>query len=102
MSDQKKKTNPISKLPYTQLRKAKAFELKAGGVWYRLEKDGSFSTVVNDLDNMPISREDFRKEIKKLSNLGKIYLRKDKPNFPLTQSMESWTKQMLQRYEKRK
>lgn len=89
------------KLPYSSLRKAKAKELLAGGVWYLKKSENNFETVVSDIDSIS-DIMDYRNFINYCSKCGLIYLREDKPNYPLTLSQEVFIKQKILYYEKQK
>lgn len=77
------------------LRPATANELVLGGVWYRSEGGGKFSTVImvkpkNDAE---------RKLISQWSKEGRIYLRKDRPNYPVTPGIDFATTLRIESYQ---
>lgn len=86
------------KLDYKMLRKAKASELVAGGVWYRKDENGKFWIETNDLIWIP-NLSGYRKFLKQLSIDGNLYLRADKPNYPLNLNMENYYKEKMEYYE---
>ena len=73
---------------FSLLRQGTANELIEGGVWYRKNDDGSFSTVVTLLPKDEAKRIQYKEQIKEDSKNGLVYLREDKPNYPLTQESE--------------
>lgn len=88
-----------SKLGYDMLKKATASDLVRGGVWYRKDEDGnSFSTVISDPQNEE-QMQNFKRVTKQLSLEGRIYLRADMPNYPLSPDMELVTRKRIEKYQ---
>lgn len=86
----------------SKLKPAKAFELVPGGVFYiRNDEDASFSTVQIDIKDQKYM-QGFRKWVKEMSAQGRIYLRIDKPNYPLTASEEIFTEHNIKQHENSK
>lgn len=75
------------------LRRATAKELVPGGVWYRKESNGHFSTVITDVYDDPEKMKAYRAAIQEASEQGKIYIRRDKPHHPLSKRSEVFFKQ---------
>jgi hypothetical protein len=73
---------------FSLLRAATANELVPGGVWYRKEANGSYSTVITSLPACEEKAAVYREQLKSDSENGLIFLRKDKPNYPLEESSE--------------
>ena len=86
----------------SNLRVAKANELILGGVWYRKNTDGTFSTVIMEMPKKEHTQKEFRKIVQQLSKSEKIYVRKDKPNFPLTEVLEFETQLRIEKNANRK
>lgn len=83
----------------SKLRPAKALELLPGGIWYLRNEDATFSTVSTDVKDEKYMK-DFRKWVKEMSQEGRIYLRIDKPNYPLTVTEEIFTEHNIKSYDK--
>ena len=52
-------------------------------IWYRKDGENEYSTVVNDWPDSQL--ECMKKEIRKLSNEGRIYVRRDRPGAAITE-----------------
>lgn len=74
------------------LRRATAKELVPGGVWYRKESNGHYSTVITAVYDNPEKMAAYRAAIQEASEQGKIYIRRDKPHHPLSKRSEVFFK----------
>ena len=89
---------PLSKIEENKLRKGRAIELVAGGVWYYKDAHGHFKRVVSDLDHLD---DGYRIFIKNCSNLGFLYLNRDKPNYSVTDSCHDEDLERIDYYKRK-
>lgn len=69
------------KIPQHLIRPACAHELKIGVYWYRAKGGDEYDLMIN---NFPESQyEEMRERIKEWSEEGRIYVRKDRPGWPM-------------------
>ena len=84
----------------SKLTPARASQLVPGGIFYLRNEDATFSTVSLDVHEQHM--EGFREWVKEISQEGRIYLRLDKPNYPLTVTEEIFTEHNIKQYEQSK
>ncbi len=80
------------------LRQGKASELKKGGIWYYKNESGIFQVVINDMDTLGMSDDDFSAFCSKCSKKGTMYLNRDLPNFNLNKCMHPFDRYRLMKY----